>query len=124
MRKGGRPKGSKDVVPRQTAARKQSGEGLAQSISATGKTPLAIMLEDMARKYEAGDFEGAANRAESCAPYVHARLASTTVTHRDALDDLSVDELKQLLAHAERAAWLDGDTIEGKVIAEDPRKPH
>lgn len=116
-----RPKGVKEKNPRSTPARKQA---LVELAKLNGKTPLQVMLEDMQKKYEAGDLTAAADRAESCAPYVHARLASTVVTHRDALDDLNVDELKRLLAHAERAAWLDGGAIEGKVEPEDSRKPH
>lgn len=119
---GGRPKGAKDKFPRQTAARKQAESALS-GLSARGRTPLSIMLEDMEAKYESGDLSAAATRAETCAPYVHARLASTVVTHRDALDDLSVDDLRRLLAHAEHTARSIGHEIEGEAEPEIAGEP-
>lgn len=111
----GRPKGKKDLAPRMTGARRAA---LVHVAKVNGLTPLKVMLEDMERKYRAGDLEAAATRAETCAPYIHARLASTTVTHRDAIDELSLDELRSLLAAAERAAGSVGREIEGEALSE------
>lgn len=116
-----RPRGSKDKVKRFSAAAKQAVEAIAR---AKGLTPLQVMMEDMQEKYDRGDLDAAATRAESCAPYVHSRLASTTITHRDALDDLNVNELRNLLAAAERATWLAGGASESEVGAEGTGKPH
>jgi len=116
-----RPRGAKDKVKRTTAASKQAIEAIAV---VRGLTPLRVMLEDMETKYHAGDLSGAATRAETCAPYVHARLASATITHRDALDDLSVDDLRNLLASAERAAWVIGGEDTGEISSEGAGKPH
>ncbi|MBV8590273.1 MAG: hypothetical protein JO212_09480 [Acetobacteraceae bacterium] len=95
----GRPRGVKETKPRNTAARK-----LAAIASAQGVTPLDVMLMDMRAKLEAGDLSGAADRAESCAPYVHPRLASATLTHKDAFSELTREELEELLAFAKQAA--------------------
>ena len=95
----GRPRGSKDTKPRSTAARK-----LAALAASQGMSPLDVMLADMRAKLDAGDLSGAADRAESCAPYVHPRLASATLTHKDAFSELTREELEELLAFAKQAA--------------------
>lgn len=77
--------------------------------------PLDIMLERMWELYAEKRLDAAAEQAEKCAPYLHPRLAAATVTHRDALDDLSVDQLRALLAITERAAGAIGGTIEGET---------
>jgi hypothetical protein len=79
----GRPRGVKETKPRNTAARK-----LAAIAAAKGVTPLDVMLMDMRAKLEAGDLSGAADRAESCAPYVHPQLAAAALTYKDAFSDL------------------------------------
>ena len=89
----GRPRGVKETKPRNTAARK-----LAALAAAQGMTPLDVMLADMRAKLEAGELSGAADRAEACGPYVHPRLASATLTHKDAFSDLTVEQLEELLA--------------------------
>jgi hypothetical protein len=93
----GRPRGVKETKPRNTAARK-----LAALAAARGIAPLDVMLMDMRAKLEAGDLSGAADRAESCAPYVHPRLASTTLTHKDPIEELTMEQLDALLALAEQ----------------------
>ena len=95
----GRPRGAKDKQPRSTPARK-----LAAIAAAQGMTPLDVMLADMRAKLEAGDLSGAADRAESCAPYVHPRLASATLTHKDPFSELTREQLEELLAFAKQAA--------------------
>ena len=95
----GRPLGAKDAKPRSTAARK-----LAALAAAHGMAPLDVMLADMRAKLEAGDLSGAADRAEACAPYVHPRLASATLTHKDAFSELTREQLEELLAFAKQMA--------------------
>lgn len=112
-----RPFGSKDSSPRMSPGRKLAMSAIISMRKTDNKTPLAIMLEHMHQLYAAGDLAGAANRAETCAPYVHPRLAAATISHRDALDDLSVGELRLLLAAAERAAGITGREIEGEAVS-------
>jgi hypothetical protein len=89
----GRPRGVTETKPRNTAARK-----LAALAAAQGIAPLDVMLMDMRAKLEAGDLSGAADRAEACAPYVHPRLASATLAHKDPFSELTVEQLEELLA--------------------------
>jgi hypothetical protein len=42
----------------------------------TGPTPLDVLLELMAERYETGDLTGAASLARVAAPYVHRREAA------------------------------------------------
>lgn len=84
----GRPKGIKEIAPRQTAARKQADLAASQGI-----TPLNVMLTTMrrqwslAQKHEADNNEAraeayytaATRTAAEAAPFVHARLANTNV---------------------------------------------
>ena len=95
----GRPRGCKDTKPRNTAARK-----LAALAAAQGIAPLDVMLMDMRAKLEAGDLSGAADRAEACAPYMHPRLASATLSHKDAFSDLTTEQLEELVALARQMA--------------------
>jgi hypothetical protein len=99
-------------------------EGLAAA-RATGKMPLEIVLTVMRGGPEAEDVTERQYRAAVDAmPYVHARLASAVVTHRDGLDDLNVDDLRSLLAAAERATWLAGGENQDETGATYSGKPN
>ena len=70
----GRPKGIQETAPRNTAARKQAALAASEGI-----TPLDVMLLTMRPHVEAGGWDAAAAIAKDAAPYVHPRLASTTL---------------------------------------------
>lgn len=106
----GRKLGSKDKAPRQTAARKQA---LAAAVG--GSTPLEVMLRAM-HKYETLsedetlsdiDRDEALNRAHVCAkdaaPYLHAKLANTTINAsiRRTVQDCTDEELFALAGEDE-----------------------
>ena len=92
----GRPRGSKDKTPRATAARKAAFASLAFAERKGVMSPLDVMLEDMQAKYRKGDIAAAADRATDCAPYVHARLASATITHLSVWEQMTLAQLEQL----------------------------
>jgi hypothetical protein len=68
---------------------------IADKAAAEGLTPLEMMLLDMKQKFRAGDLAAAADRARDCAPYMHAKLATTTIsaTVKREVVDLSDAEL-------------------------------
>jgi hypothetical protein len=55
----------------------------------------------MRHAWEQQDYKTAAEMAEVALPYTTPRLASTTVMQKNALDELSLDDLQRLLALAE-----------------------
>ncbi len=130
-RKMGAPVGTIPRRPHDPShnAERRRIDAAAALLSGSRPLPLDIMLEAMWSHYQdaeiskaegnaeraAAKLAAAAEQAERCAPYVHPRLAAATVTHRDALDDLSVDQLRALLAVTERAAGAIGGTIEGEA---------
>ncbi len=70
---GGRPKGV-------ASANSQRRARVADRVLAQAEiTPLEVMVKTMAKRWEAGDEVGACAIAKDCAPYLHARLASTTL---------------------------------------------
>jgi hypothetical protein len=87
-------------------------------------SPLDIMLMAMRASAKAGNLTAAAAAAKEAAPYVLPKLASTTVTNRDILDSLSIDDLRSLLDLAERAAGDFGGAGAGETYPEDQGKPH
>lgn len=66
----GKPKGA-------TAKRTQEAVNKALAI---GITPLEVMLEAMKEAYDKKDLKEASNFAKDAAPYVHAKLQSTTIS--------------------------------------------
>lgn len=70
-------------------------KGQVQAIE-TGKSPLDVIL-DVMRNGKQGYTHDQLECAKAALPYLHARLANTTVTHKDAFSDLDGDELRSLL---------------------------
>ncbi|MFZ2163411.1 MAG: hypothetical protein WAW02_14460 [Sideroxyarcus sp.] len=94
--KGGRPKGV-------TSTNSQRRARVADRVLAQAEiTPLDVMVKTMAKRWKAGDEAGACAIAKDCAPYLHARLASTTLKGDDqnplfGLKLPSTEELKVLV---------------------------
>jgi hypothetical protein len=65
--------------------------------AAARRQPLEVMLDIMARAVEAGDDKAAMEAAKNAAPYVHPRLSSAEVVHRNKFDTLTDDELRALI---------------------------
>ena len=63
--------------------------------------------------WEQQDYKTAAEMAEIALPYTTPRLAATTITQRNALDELSLDDLQKLLALAEAAAAQERVAVDG-----------
>lgn len=72
--KGGRPKGAR------SAKSKKTDEIISRFVASGETTPLEIMLSVMKQAWEAGEPMTAVAVAEKAAPYVHPRLAATTVS--------------------------------------------
>jgi hypothetical protein len=71
--KGGRPKGV-------ASANSQRRARVADRVLARAEiTPLEVMVNTMIERWKADDKAGACAIAKDCAPYLHARLASTTL---------------------------------------------
>jgi hypothetical protein len=75
-RRGGRQPGTPN---KRTAEQREK-------LAAAGLLPLDVMLAVMRRAYDANDLEAALDAARSAAPYVHPRLAATTVTGAEGTD--------------------------------------
>ena len=93
----GRPKGS----------RLQRTAKLAIEVATAGIQPIEVVLSVMRHAWEQQDYKTAAEMAEIALPYTTPRLAATTITQRNALDELSLDDLQKLLALAEAAGGRD-----------------
>jgi len=118
----GRKKGVKNKI---TVDRLTQTAEFVEKAKRSGQMPLDIVLSVMRGGPDAEQVtERQYHAAVDALPYVHARLASTTVTHRDALDELSVDDLRSLLATAERLSWLTGGEDTGEISSERTGKPH
>lgn len=107
-RRGGRQKGTPNRVTllKQEvleAAEKSALAGLPED-RIDALSPLDIMLMAMRAAAKAGNLMTAAAVAKEAAPYVLPKLASTTVTHRDAISDLSYDELVSFMRILDRAS--------------------
>jgi hypothetical protein len=91
----GRPKGS----------RVERTAKLAIAVASAGIQPIEVVLSVMRHAWEQQDYKTAAEMAEVALPYTTPRLAATTITitQKSALDELTIDELGQLLALAEMA---------------------
>ncbi len=68
-RRGGRKKG----IPNRASISRQA------KVAAEGVTPLDVMLRAMREHFEAKRFDEAAAFAKDAAPYVHPKLATTTL---------------------------------------------
>src|SRR4051794_18939696 len=116
----GRPPGSlnKATIERQAFA----SEGLKAALEA-GVSPLDVILRVMRGDPDITDRQFQA--AQAAAPYVHARLSSATITHKDPLDGLTTDELRSLiaeLAHA-RANAGTGEACAEQAGSEEAGEP-
>jgi hypothetical protein len=89
----GRPKGS----------RVERISKIAIEVATAGIQPIEVVLSVMRHAWEQQDYKTAAEMAEVALPYTTPRLAATTITQKSALDELTIDELGQLLALAEMA---------------------
>lgn len=88
-----------------------------------GALPLDIILRVMRGDTEITKLQFDA--AIAAAPYVHARLSSATVTHRDPLDSLTDDELRAFIAHAaSRTDAGDGESSEAQTGEAHPGEPY
>ena len=72
-RRGGRQKGTPN----------KRDAALREKLAAAGLLPLDVLLSVMRRAYDADDLETALDAATKAAPYVHPRLAATTVSGVD-----------------------------------------
>jgi hypothetical protein len=86
--------------------------------------PIEVVITVMRKAWDEKDYTTATEMAAIALPYTTPRLAATTITHRDALDDLNVDELRALLAFAERPTWPAGAEGESEADAAYAGKPH
>ncbi len=101
-RRGGRRKGTPNrATPAMAVARTAA---VHQALTG-GETPLDVMTRVM--RGEAGITDRQFAAACAAAPCVHARLSAAVVEHRDALTDLSLDQLLALTAAAERCVAAD-----------------
>ena len=80
------------ALGRQTSRPERSRIGSATD----GVTPLEMMLKTTRRHYDAGRWDQAAMIARDAPPYVHARLATTTVKG-DAAAPLRLEQTMKLL---------------------------
>lgn len=115
----GRKKGTLNKATVERELRAQFGVKNAVS---KGILPLDVILSVMRGEatYTPQQYEA----ARDAAPYLHARLSSAVVTHRDAIDELGVDELRHLLALAERATSIIGTAYPAEIGTETPRIDH
>ena len=79
-------------------------------------TPLAILLQVMRDKWDAGDHEGAVAIAKVAAPYMHSRQRPASAANPTSLevDRLSDAELSLQLAEARRRE---------RPTSDDPQQP-
>ena len=116
---GGRQKGTPNKATVEKELRAQ--HGVANAV-ASGVMPLDVIVSVMRgeNKYTQRQYQAAIDAA----PYMHSRLSSTTVTHRDALDELALDELRAFLAMAAHTATISGEAVAGEDSAAYPRIEH
>jgi len=97
-------------------------KGQVQAVE-TGKSPLEVIL-DVMRNGKQGYTLDQIECAKAALPYLHARLANTTVTHKDAFSDLDGDELRSLLQLARelerQEAAAEAGTGAGEMGAGEP----
>jgi hypothetical protein len=70
--------------------------------------PLEVILENMRRHRDAGRWAEAEHSAIAAAPYLHPKLAASTVTMRPSPSDMTDAELAQWIADAKAAAGIAG----------------
>ena len=97
-------------------------KGQVQAVE-TGKSPLEVIL-DVMRNGKQGYTLDQIECAKAALPYLHARLANTVVTHKDAFSDLDGVELRSLLQLARelerQEAAAEAGTGTGEVGAGEP----
>jgi hypothetical protein len=93
-RPSGRPKGS---ISRSTKA-------ILEAAAAKSITPLEVILQNMRRHLKARRWAEAERSAALAAPYMHPKLAATTVTVRPSISEMTDEELNAAAAEAESAA--------------------
>lgn len=93
-------------------------------VATSGVAPIEVIVSRMRHAWEVEDYETASKMAEIALPYTTPRLAAATITHRDALDDLTIDQLRTLLAAAERAARTLGGEVAGEAGTEIAGNAH
>jgi hypothetical protein len=71
---------------------------LAYTAAETPTHPLEFMLRTMRQAAAEGDTKAAMDAAKAAAPYVHPRLSSAEVVHKNKLETLSDAELRALIA--------------------------
>lgn len=76
--KGGRPKGSRSI--NESQKQKKTREVVTKYINSGEETPLEIMLSVMKQSWAKQDIPSAMFAAKEAAPYIHAKLASTTIS--------------------------------------------
>lgn len=93
-------------------------KGQVQAVE-TGKSPLDVIL-DVMRNGKQGYTLDQIECAKAALPYLHARLANTTVTHKDALSDVTDEQLSALLSLAE---WVEREEAAGGDSAAGEGQP-
>ncbi len=75
-----------------------------------GIQPIEVVLRVMRNAWEQRDYKTAAVMAEVALAHTDPRLAATTITQKSGLDELSLDELRELLAYCRSAAQAEHQT--------------
>jgi hypothetical protein len=101
----GRPKGSGGRIKGSIS---KSTRAIIEAAQAGSVMPLEVMLYNMRRHWDAKAYDLAASCAEKAAPYLHPRLAASTVTMRPSPSDMTDAELAQWIADAKAAAGIAG----------------
>jgi hypothetical protein len=93
----GRPKGAINKVTRE----------ILEAARSSGIMPLDVMLHNMRRLWEAEDWAGAADEAERCAPFLHARLSSIDARLDQRVTHVVADAGERLALEIARLAAAD-----------------
>ncbi len=105
----GRKHGTKNVRSRKHAAAalgRPIDAAIAIAASNAGIQPIEVIISVMRHAWEKADYKTAAAMADIALPYCSPRLAAATITHRDPLDELTVDELRRMIVAFEQAAGI------------------
>jgi hypothetical protein len=96
-RRGGRGIG---VPNKRTPELKAARDSALKEALTGGETPLEVIIAVMRGTTEITDRQF--NAACAAAPYVHSRLTSATIEHRDAISELTIEQLRSFVDAAER----------------------
>jgi hypothetical protein len=111
----GRPKGYPKSGGRQPGTANKRTKEVMAAVESTGMTPLQVMVAIMREAYDAKDHEKALDAASKAAPYIHAKLSSSSVdlnVKRD-IEEYSDAELIALAVQAARWSPEGADAPEG-----------